>query len=400
MPPGEPLDDSPLPNCPIRDIVLTDRDKQLRPELRRASAMALPRCVVSRCAAAWTESFEGAMSGHQSWALLCRYRCRLLFAEIPKGVDRNSELKQRLHLWETGQISDLICKVLGQQNSGPLRRTARRVQPQTDEQRGKRPCALTARGSISKAMKGLVGGAAQGSADCRRNWTTALIPRSSGIGTHPTAECAEAADCLGRWKAQNGTGHDEGARPEQNRYRFAATRQTVAYERSWPYWRTAGTPGCHRFLRRCRPEETLVSGLDILTIKWATGDLLEECRFLLNTQLVFLKKEKDPRSKQFDDDEWIRTLTEAQEVTTDIPEDRVTCEQQEVDSPKKFGPFRWETSCGKTSRGDSLALSEGEIAALTTSMRQIGVGTQGGAEALAIFHDRWPESKLMRKIAL
>ena len=33
-----------------------------------------------------------------------------------------------------------------------------------------------------------------------------------------------------------------------------------------------------------------------------------------------------------------------------------------------------------------LALSEGEIAALTTSMRQIGVGTPGGAEALAILH--------------
>ena len=34
----------------------------------------------------------------------------------------------------------------------------------------------------------------------------------------------------------------------------------------------------------------------------------------------------------------------------------------------------------------TLALSEGQIAALTTSMRQLGVGTQGGAEALAIFH--------------
>ena len=33
-----------------------------------------------------------------------------------------------------------------------------------------------------------------------------------------------------------------------------------------------------------------------------------------------------------------------------------------------------------------LALSEGEIAALTTSLRQIGVGTLGDAEALAIFH--------------
>ena len=65
-------------------------------------------------------------------------------------------------------------------------------------------------------------------------------------------------------------------------------------------------------------------GLDILTIKWATGDLPEECRFLLNAQLMFLKKEKDPTSKQFDDDEWIRSLTEAQEVSTDVPEDSVT----------------------------------------------------------------------------
>ena len=75
--------------------------------------MALPRCVVSRYATAWAESLEGAMSGQQSWALLCPFRCRLLLAEIPKGVDRNSELKQRLHLWESGQIIDLICKVPG-----------------------------------------------------------------------------------------------------------------------------------------------------------------------------------------------------------------------------------------------------------------------------------------------
>ena len=123
------------------------------------------------------------------------------------------------------------------------------------------------------------------------------------------------------------------------------------------------------------------------------GDLPEECRFLLNTQLMFLKKEKDPTTKQFDDDKWIRSLAEAQEVTTDIPEGSVTYDQQDVDPKKSFGPFRWESSCGSTSRGDPLALSEGEIAAFTTSMRQIGVGTPGGAEALAMFHqlffDEW-----------
>ena len=37
----------------------------------------------------------------------------------------------------------------------------------------------------------------------------------------------------------------------------------------------------------------LFRSLDILTIKWAMGDLPEECRLLLNTRLMFLK-EKEP----------------------------------------------------------------------------------------------------------
>ena len=45
-----------------------------------------------------------------------------------------------------------------------------------------------------------------------------------------------------------------------------------------------------------------------------------------------------------------------------------------------------------------LALSEGEIAALTTAMRQLGVGSQGGGEVLAIFHqlifDEWTSGTL------
>ena len=66
IPQGDLPDDSPLPNNPIRDIVLTDHHKQLLADLRRASAMAIPRCVVSRYAIAWADSLKGAVSGHQS----------------------------------------------------------------------------------------------------------------------------------------------------------------------------------------------------------------------------------------------------------------------------------------------------------------------------------------------
>ena len=52
---------------------------------------------------------------------------------------------------------------------------------------------------------------------------------------------------------------------------------------------------------------------------------------------MFLMIEKDHTSKQFDDDQWIRSLAEAQEIRSDVPEDSVMCDQQEVD-PKKVRP--------------------------------------------------------------
>ena len=76
--------------------------------------MALPRCIVSRYATAWAESIEGAIRGHHSWAVLCRYRCRLLLTKDPKGTDRNAQLKLRLRVCEAGELSELTSKILGQ----------------------------------------------------------------------------------------------------------------------------------------------------------------------------------------------------------------------------------------------------------------------------------------------
>ena len=162
---------------------------------------------------------------------------------------------------------------------------------------------------------------------------------------------------------QTSAERDEGSRSQQYRYCFPASRQTVANECSWAYWRTAGTPGCHCLLRRSWSEETLVSGARHSHDQVATGDLPEECRFLLNTLLMFLKKEKDPTSKQFDDDdEWIRSLTEAQEATTDVPEDSVMYDQQDV-GPKKVRPIQMGEFLRKYISRRLLALSQGEIAA-------------------------------------
>ena len=133
-----------------------------------------------------------------------------------------------------------------------------------------------------------------------------------------------------------------------------------------------------------------VRRLDILTIKWVVGDLREECRFFFNTQLMFWKKEKDPTTKLFDDEEWIPSLTEAQEITADVP--------RKFARPIHMGEFSRKYVSRRL-----FALSEGEIAALMTAMRQQGVGSQGGAEALAIFHqliyDLWSSGSLKATLA-
>ena len=54
---------------------------------------------------------------------------------------------------------------------------------------------------------------------------------------------------------------------------------------------------------------------------------------------------------------------------------------------KRSVPSRWECSHGNMFFRRPPALSEGEIATLTAAVRQLGVGSQGGAEALAIFNE-------------
>ena len=129
----------------------------------------------------------------------------------------------------------------------------------------------------------------------------------------------------------------EGTRAKQNRYCVAPARETGAHECTGPQEHLDAVISFAGAGQRRR----LFRGLDVLTIKWAIGDLPEECRFLVNTQLMFLKTDQYPTTKLFDDDEWIRSLTEAQKITADVSEDSVKCVQHAVD-PKKVRPIQTE----------------------------------------------------------
>ena len=71
----------------------------------------MPKCIASRMATSMAESVEGAIAGCGEWGFLARYRTRLLLAYIPEGVDRYTDLKRRLQLWESGQFDELKRRV-------------------------------------------------------------------------------------------------------------------------------------------------------------------------------------------------------------------------------------------------------------------------------------------------
>ena len=122
--------------------------------------------------------------------------------------------------------------------------------------------------------------------------------------------------------------------------------------------------------------------LDVLTVQWATDDLPEECRFLVQYAADALEQQKEPATKMFDDDELIRSLTAPEAITAGTPEGQAThvapddtSQDQRVDS-KKVRPIQMGEFVRKHVAGRFQALSGGEIAAPMTAMRQVKVGSQ------------------------
>ena len=75
--------------------------------------------------------------------------------------------------------------------------------------------------------------------------------------------------------------------------------------------------------------------------------LFKRCRlYSLNKAKILAQQSSPPLSylvppatKTFDDDAWVRSLTEAQAIIADIPEERITHDQNEAD-PKKVRPIQ------------------------------------------------------------
>ena len=122
---------------------------------------------MSRCTPAWAESLDGALNGHQSCAMMCRYRCRLLLAEVPKSLDRNAKLERRRQPWEAGEVH--IARILGQQHKGQQHTEKKITRSQTEEQRGKKSSCPHSQGINQQSHERTRGRSSSGHS---RTWET------------------------------------------------------------------------------------------------------------------------------------------------------------------------------------------------------------------------------------
>ena len=161
--------------------------------------------------------------------------------------------------WKLERCTNSLDMFTGTSTLGTKLPHEQKTKPHSEEQRGKRTCALILGGSISK----LLGGAAGSTADHRSLWTAALVPRSSCRGTHPTEserrQHKQRGEGVQRGTKSERTGRSETGRvwlPHVGLAPMSAPRTRV---------RKAGALGCSGRCRPCLAAKATVSS------SWVTG---------------------------------------------------------------------------------------------------------------------------------
>ena len=421
---GNQEQDAPDARRAVRAVRISDASKRAAVHLHRGGLKKVPKCVASRMAVAKAEGIEGSLADDEDWGFLARYSTRLLLAPIPRGADRNSELKRRLLFWEDGRVDELVTRICGQQVEAERMRGRRSQDDDSEERRGQMAREKTAAGGIRKAMMGLVGGVASSTPAEREQWTSNLIPRSHLDGSPcPTPEeereareCAWGGGDIARAKADMrqacrtpGRGP---ALPWVHLPPLTAPGPTGDRQEHLDDIMKGAGASQRRRLTRC---------LDELTVRWATNQLPRACRWVLNTQVLFLVKGHTPTSKEFDDNEWLSTLPENEaggigadsEWMTDVAEtdvvdvgpevDATTLEPPTVSAGPNVRPIQMGEFLRKWVSRRLLVLNSGDIGKVMAAMRQYGNGQSGGTEAMAIFHQQlyelWHAGALSRPLA-
>ena len=384
--------------------------------LTRNSVENVPESLIPRFALAWAECLEGMAAGDPTWSSLAKWRTRLLACHIPFERDRVAEMRERLRLWESGDISSLTVRVQGCRIG--ITETASRRVPQSMQHghAGKKAKYKARRNAYRKAIMQFNGKLAEPTAAEKVEWANTYVPRSdrqSALSNEPDVIRAQAnaqhQGDAGRARRQLLQQADDGdGTPRMPWIKFPGL--TAPGETGDRPEHLADCMSC----RHAASKRRLNRALDELSVQMSLGTLAPCTRWMLDTSLVWHRKAAIDTDD--DEDAWIQQLSESQWDPDigmdDIPEEEIVLEPP--GHPHEATPIPMDTDSAAAAQEDShmeeasprpkvRPIQMGEflrkflvrrtlhVHRLRTqrtmlSCRQWGVGAPGGSEAIAHCH--------------
>ena len=266
--------------------------------LRCGTLVHIPAGAKPVLASISAENLEDMARGHERGAILEQVSAKLLLAPVPPSERVNAEVLHRAAMWGRMEFDQLVSRIEVQQmraRSGPPAECPR-------ARRRRRVCRLAREGAYSKATASTATETADVSSEEQRQWAEQLLPtsrcperalaRADAAGAEPLAEDAPRAaasrvDAVGdelrkiRFKPLSAAG-PSGRRPEHLK-------------------EMAG-------VRRHRAGRRFVRALAAFTIAAVEGGLHPTARWILDSQLVYLRKKKGPAPRPVRIGEVLRRL--------------------------------------------------------------------------------------------
>ena len=410
--------------APSRNLTLPPNLDEACLGISRSSAEHIPASLIPRYAVAWAECLEGLVTGDPTWSQLAKWRCRLLLCDIPRDSDRVTEIRERLCLWEMGDIQSLVVRVqsCALQNAEAARRTSPVIE--SWDQCGKRAKYKARQGAYRKSIMNFNGKMAEPTAQQKAEWAGMFIPRSTNDAPGSTAaEHARATanahhhgdPAQARRELTEASGDDEGP-PKMPHIKFAALTAPGPSGERPEHWTDCMST------KHAASKRRLTRALDALSVQMALGTIAPAASWILDTALIWLRKVVTEGDA--DEEAWLQQLRSGEldgmrlddledvreeEVVLEPPAGNVTTvqppasrhqgihgehssssvpvdpETSAVQRPKvrpiQMGEFLRKLLVRRTLHVNRLSLQKTML-----SLRQWGVGAPGGAEAIAHSH--------------
>ena len=287
-------------SAPARRLTMPRNLEEMMRGVPRKGLKHIPLASAGKCATAWAECLEGSMAGSAVWGQIAEFRTRLLFCGYSPDCDKPVELKTRLKLWEKGKFNELAARA----SSSALlcaEKSNHTHDGNDDLKRGDIARSKACDDALRKAIQGFVNGVVTPTPEQRTAWAELFLPQGELDQMANSAELEEAQ--TETW----GKGDVKAAKREVLQWCKDQRGEKHVPWASFPSCVQPGPSGdTYEHLMDCLacnehgPRKRLRRALDNLTYRWMAGNLPDSARWLLDTELFWVSKEK--QGVELDDD--------------------------------------------------------------------------------------------------